>query len=1462
MDTESRKWGSESMVAGSGPSGYDAWSKRDSTFFTGLYPLYPQSKRPSRYLPLGEYLFIIFELVTLSFYSTSPGSTIITPVAKIFGFMNLSSIGTISDKLVPILCFVVVGLVLLLSLSLMLVAKFYQWLMTHQPWIISISRMTMTVFLTAAVVPVLNILINTFDCVKDPSEISYFRGTAVLCLSGQYPLHLVSTILGIVFIALYITMFVLHHYFIFQIDPRPRGYFSTPSAIFQTLRICVIFVIVITQRFLTDWAFWRALITIGISVAMAAYVIICQPYYHFHSNFLICVEMTIYGSMRLCSEIGFIFDQKLTNIVGTIILGVCGLALGIVLSLLFYKLMRHIERSHWAVTQTKAGEFVPLFDLSSQDGKEEAWMHLKKHGMDRSIRWFYQKQHRTPILGEYVDCLYQVYLVHDPHNGPMTVLYGVFLQHIRKNRIKAHNMLLSARRQHPGIMYRSVLFWLMRGQSAASGSGGTEAVEMVQKGQLVQAENAKEDARDAQMSFFENLSRKQTNFILLQKQLTEIVKSEAEAKKQYESLLNANPNNVAVLRSYGDLLGVVLGDYEMADYVYLKADGLEDDTVDADPTTVSGDRKRRKKKKKKQTENGMDNMLSTVPSHANSNLLVKIGYCSNGFSHLFGIAGLIGTAVFVATFSQDVGMGLRGLRDVGELIMSGAKTSVMVLELLTHEQLLWMNMTSTNGSINPVPDIQKHMLRYADRMAEIVIEQMNTEVEKKGWEELRIETVSVQFDDVANKVTSTSLINASFLSLTTEVINFAKTLALSTDLPKHFQHSKGRIISHLYNTLQPFIEGGKRLLEDYNVQALSTASRMRTFMNLFIGLPAVVVMVNIAVLYIYLSITHTRERTKILREILEIPKTTIQKYARELNERDEIDPVNDQKDDDASDEELLEPESDVLQKRKSIHRRSSRKPSVAKISEDNTKSLEDESVVVLKDEVDFKWLNEGGEVKVAETEQDAAWKQTEETRIPTRHVRQKSFIPTEDWSARSLLTTRSDDDEKRTVTRRADEDWEDRFEKDVEYLNAQYNFMGKVIPTSTRILMVLHALAIFCICCGILLSLYLSSRTYSDFIDNVYMGNIRSVILAVCQTLLYRVYGGSDMLELNEPVVCKISTNPVWNDSSHLLKDQSVIRTLFVKSIEYWRQVNELTHYGTQSSEKTDDKLVDNHVSDRLSPDLNQAILLDARECFLLTGCTNKLPDRLYEFNSTSVTLQALTVRVVQYSWLFSKGSVITRAEEYSIFQFLATAIKEDLGGGQRGTVETLCEMSEAERVKFVDQAMYEVIGFSVLYFFAMFFALPTLGRLKTIHNEGERMKELTMRGEEVEDEVLFVEGMVCGCDWMDDARCQIVEKANSVIRSFKHGESVSMKESLMDELTVTIKREFRAEEEFMKTRMDQTMINQHCHTHRLILQRLEYIFDSYRTKDQARHTIAKRALTRLFDSHFIGEDVEMVNAT
>ncbi|KAK2963502.1 hypothetical protein BLNAU_1545 [Blattamonas nauphoetae] len=1180
---------------------------------------------------------------------------------------------------------------------------------------------------------------------------------------------------------------------------------------------------------------------------MAGYVLFKQPYYHLHSNFLICVEMTLYGSIHLCLEIGFIIDQNFNTILGTIISG----------------LMRRIERSHWAITQTSSGELVPLFDLSSQDGKDEAWMHIQHHGFDRSIRWYYIKDDRTPILGEYVDILYQEYTIRDPHNKSIFVLYGVFLQYIRKNRIKAHNLLNSARQRYPGIMYRSILFNLMRGQSAASGSGGTEANEIAQKGQLMQAENAKEDARDAQMSFFENLSRSQPNFVLLQRQLTDIVKSEAKAKKLYDSLLSSDPNNIAVLRSYGDLLGVILGDYEMADYVYLKADSLEDDTVDADPTALTGDRKRRKKKKKT-ADNGMDKMLTSMADTKTSGIFIIIGNWSNCIFHIFGISGFVACAIFVSTFTKEVSVSLRGVNNVGELIMSGVKTSVMFLELLVHEELLWQNMTHTDDSINPVAAIQSHMLRYANRMADIVVEQMNTNVEKAGWEELRIESISVQYDDVLKKPISTTSEPISFLSLTTEIINFAKNLALSSNVSDSVERSHGRIVAHLFNSLQPFVEGGKRLLEDYDRQALTTASRMRTYMNFLCGIPTAVVMCNIAFLYIFLTVSHIKERKALLRDVIEIPKTTIQQYSRDLIEKEETDMAGDMKEEEASEGDDVEVEPDhFVQRRKSLYRKPSRKQSMQSIHQispansthmitpELTKNYEDESVMELKDGNDLKWMNEGS-AKIVDSNTHVSLKQINKSPLLFRPYHPKREFIKKTHSARSLLTTRSDDDEIREVTKRDDDVWEDKFEKDVELLQAMYKSMGQVVPMSTRTLMISHITVVFAICCGILLSLYFSSRPYSDFIDNVYVGSIRSVVLAICQTLLYRVNGGSANIEIDPPVVCAASTNPVWKNSSHLSSNISVIRTLFVESIEYWRRLNELTHFGSHTARRTGDRIVDDHPSDRLEPSLNEEMLLDERECFLLAGCTNKMSDRLHQVNSTSATLQALTVRVIQYSWFMSLDSVITPSDEFDIFRYLATAIREDLGGGQRQIVEQMCVASEMERLKFVNQATIEAAVFSIIYLIVMFFTFPVFNRLKRIRNEGTRMVELTTRGETTEEYVKFVEGMVSECEWMDEGRMQIVEKANSVVLAFKHQESTAMTESLMSELELLTKRHFRAEEDFMqKNGMKLSKINTHSLSHRIILQRLRYVFDSFRMDNLARQTIAKRALSRLIASFF-----------
>ncbi|KAK2944647.1 hypothetical protein BLNAU_833 [Blattamonas nauphoetae] len=78
--------------------------------------------------------------------------------------------------------------------------------------------------------------------------------------------------------------------------------------------------LVFCQRLLMDYAFWRAVVSVGTAAGIILAGIM-QPFYSRLSNFLM-LHFSVFGTLRLGLEIDFLVDSGTGQIIGTIIFGI------------------------------------------------------------------------------------------------------------------------------------------------------------------------------------------------------------------------------------------------------------------------------------------------------------------------------------------------------------------------------------------------------------------------------------------------------------------------------------------------------------------------------------------------------------------------------------------------------------------------------------------------------------------------------------------------------------------------------------------------------------------------------------------------------------------------------------------------------------------------------------------------------------------------------------------------------------------------------------------------------------------------------------------------------------------------------------------------------------------------------------------------------------------------------------
>ncbi|KAK2961001.1 hypothetical protein BLNAU_4088 [Blattamonas nauphoetae] len=1513
---DERKSTNSALTASSFDGGsFDISSKKDNLIFNLLFPLYEKPKRPPRVLPMIGYCFVFFELVTLSFFSLDSGTKMPTVIGKALGYTNLASLAFPMKDYYGYVPIGISVLLILLVVALVFVSRLYQWLLTHQPWILSVTKLIFLFFFQVLIIPFVNLSINAFDCYTPPGDSTpLYRALGTTCLGSDDTLSMVAGIVAIVFLVLYFAAVMMYHYFIFRSNPKRGGLFAAPSGKFQTCIAVLVMGLVFCQRLLVDWAFWRAVVSVGTAAGIILAVIMMQPFYSRTSNFLVVLLFSVYGTLRLGLEIGFLIDSGTGTIVGTIVFGVVGIGGGIGLSFLFLHLLKVQERRTWGVTITKDNEVLPRFDLASEEGKHKLMQHVGRKGVEPTVRFILRKNIRTRPLTEYADGIYTFSIMHRKEDKVLLLHYAQFLLSITKNRVKAQVLLQQCKKSNPGIMNRFIIHCVMKGESAENGSGGGEAMELNLKAHLEKAENDREDARDAQIEFYENMSKQKPNFILLQKQLSKIVLAENAAQKSYEELLSQHPNNVAVLRSYGVMLQRILRDEDMADYILSKADQIEEDQSDSMPGMdfqmrggVRGDgghqgslapRRKKKKKKEAQTVN-VDDLLGT--HQADTAHVLTIGVLAISITHLIGVAGLIVAHITIRRRSTMFVDSLNNVKDIGTIIGGCTQISVLALELLIHEyNLNWLQMNDTGHTIKTVPEIISELNKTGTELTKLVRTVYEGGSETGVWERVDIPYGFITYDEVNRNVTNVYQENKNYLSLVSDITQFGLAMGSSTDPKTDVEAMHNRMLTLMFNCYQPLYEAGKRAVTAYTDNAFDCATVMYSLTILIVGLSSLVVLILIVATYAVFAITSQSHRKKLLRECIEVKKSALNKISRTLLDEDDSEttqlrPEMEEADDGESmlETERLCEDEDGDQKQKS-----SSEEEMEEIKEDSTKqtsnSLTPDSSHDGKkpDTADSKLASVPNELPNTNTESVLSdGEPNAKIFSPPRNLHRirplqsntmiippnpmtvpphsLRSVPTQPenkfnnilFTERSLLTQRDEDEEERQ-TRRDDDAWEEKYENDVANLDELHKSIRGIVPLTTRITMPTHFVLILLLVTGVMTATIMSIKSLSNSVDNVLPATFCPAILSQCNYFLLALAFQTEYLTYPEIVPYPSSTHPVWQDSSHLTDKQDVLSTYFAGTVRYFRMMSLVSHFGQVKPDTTQDKTIDAVRTDRFSTDFNVKTLLMADTCFMRdrSACEAlPLKSRLYESYEMLPGFQALMSRFYQYAEFLKKEDPVLFDQNHPLFLFLNSALQYDLHDGSMHEVEMMSEAYVKNKDTFLATSLALTIAGCFMYVLILLLVIAPYVSFKRIRIEDTRLQELVVQLAEDGDKARMVGAMMTNDAEIDDGREKIVATLNSTIQIFKDKESNGMLESMMDEFVTLVKRQFRMEENRMKegtTSLDRSAMEKHRMEHRICLQRLRYLFDGLRSTSLSRQAISIRQLLRLFDSHFLSADI------
>ncbi|KAA6355975.1 MAG: hypothetical protein EZS28_048498, partial [Streblomastix strix] len=212
--------------------------------------------------------------------------------------------------------------------------------LSNQPWLLTFLRTFIQIKQRMLYIWITNINISSFDCYNDEDGLSHWRAAPdIICFKSDV-LQIVGAIIAIINLVIFFSLSAVINITIFNHNPKNGGLLSCPNGTFASIQNILLFIIIFVMRMFYRWPFWRFLLSFGISVIIVFYLVILQPYYSIMSNFLSSIQWAIFGSMRLCMEIGYLFQKQMNNYVPSIIFIFIGAFLSIAFLVSIYYILQ------------------------------------------------------------------------------------------------------------------------------------------------------------------------------------------------------------------------------------------------------------------------------------------------------------------------------------------------------------------------------------------------------------------------------------------------------------------------------------------------------------------------------------------------------------------------------------------------------------------------------------------------------------------------------------------------------------------------------------------------------------------------------------------------------------------------------------------------------------------------------------------------------------------------------------------------------------------------------------------------------------------------------------------------------------------------------------------------------------------------------------------------------------------
>ncbi|KAK2944990.1 hypothetical protein BLNAU_20067 [Blattamonas nauphoetae] len=450
-----------------------------------------------------------------------------------------------------------------------------------------------------------------------------------------------------------------------------------------------------------------------------------------------------------------------------------------------------------------------------------------------------------------------------------------------------------------------------------------------------------------------------------------------------------------------------------------------------------------------------------------------------------------------------------------------------------------------------------------------------------------------------------------------------------------------------------------------------------------------------------------------------------------------------------------------------------------------------------------------------------------------------------------------------------DEKWEEKGYADIDTLTHMHANLPSPLSFGIVIRVVLNlSLGVLAIVALAVVTVVLVLE-YSNTNVNITMSGMRTSVLSLIEYLNVRILFNYANVTPKHNITFPRSTNPVFKGFEHLSNDRSEVYSLLVKASAYFQQLHSATHYGDSIYARTNDTYYDDVITERLSTDENEKTLLQSAECFMETTevakCNSK--NRIFNVEFPVSGLSTLISQMRLYVWLIQNEYELrdssnkrTYNDLHPIPRYIGSACRYDLRSG----INTLTNeiLASSQKSIALSQGILGAVSavVCVFLFVALFvFSMMWLQRVMDNNMESKKLLELLPINRE-EKEIDLLPSMMTGYPPLDTARMKIIDAAGGVLESLTQNDKPEVLLPNIDYLMITTTQVF-AEEEMEMDKRDYEHAEQHAREHLLLRQRLTVIADSLKHGTVPSMRIAKRNLVRLYDRHFIDDDVQFGNS-